>query len=188
MSPSNKGKQVLQAAVTDEQSRPGIETSLESLDISKNNRTQPNARLVADSWEDEELAASSSSASSDDADGTATARYIPSAPPPTPISPCARRADTAWGDFPSAYSPQSSVSRSGPAQATTSHRPEKSTATAGRMIAGALGVKTPKRSEEAKAYERAVREKESKRIAREREERKLEEERREQARRQVWED
>jgi hypothetical protein len=56
------------------------------------------------------------------------------------------------------------------------------------MIAGALGVKAPKRSDEAKAYEKAVREKESKRIAREREERKEEEERRQQARRQVWED
>lgn len=167
-------------------SRLGITDSLESLDISEKDRTRPNGRPVADSWEDEEDAASS--ASSDDAGETGTPRYIPSAPPPTPISPSARRADTAWGEFPSVYSPQSSVGRSNPAQATTSHRPEKSTATAGRMIAGALGVKTPKRSEEAKAYERAVREKESKRIARERDERKMEEERRQQARRQVWED
>lgn len=56
------------------------------------------------------------------------------------------------------------------------------------MIAGALGVKSPRRSDEARAYERAVREKESKRIMKEREERKTEEERRQQARRQVWED
>ncbi|KAI4263733.1 MAG: hypothetical protein L6R42_001129 [Xanthoria sp. 1 TBL-2021] len=164
-------------------SRPGIAASLESLDISEKDRTRPNGRPVADSWEDEEDAASS--ASSDDA---GTPRCIPNAPPPTPISPSARRVDTAWGEFPSVYSPQSSVGRSNPAQAITSLRPEKSTATAGRMIAGALGVKTPKTSEEAKAYERAVREKESKRIARERAERKMEEEGRQQARRQVWED
>ncbi|KAL8787161.1 MAG: hypothetical protein Q9213_002377 [Squamulea squamosa] len=179
MSSSSKGKQ-------------GIETSLKSLNISNQDRIQPNARPVAESWEDEneeeEAAASPSSNSSDDVDETATPRYVPSAPPPTPISPSARKGDTAWGDFPLTYSPQSSIGRSSPAQATPSHRPEKSTATAGRMIAGALGVKAPKRSEEAKAYERAVREKESKRIAREREERKEEEERRQQARRQVWED
>ncbi|KAL8906751.1 MAG: hypothetical protein Q9171_006144 [Xanthocarpia ochracea] len=168
-------------------SRSGIQTSLESLTISDKDRTRPNAHPVAESWEEEEEAASSS-VSSDDADETATPHYIPSAPPPTPISPSARKSGTAWGDFPSAYSPEPSIGRSSPAQASPSHRPEKSTATAGRMIAGALGVKAPKKSEEARAYERAVREKESKRIARERDERKMEEERRQQARRQVWED
>ena len=168
-------------------SYPGIETSLESLEISQKDPKRHNARIVAESWEDEEDAASSS-ASSDDADGTITPRSTPGAPPPTPISPSARRGDTTWGDFPSTYSPQSLVGRSSPAQAPISHRPEKSTATAGRMIAGALGVKTPKKSEEARAYERAIREKESKKIARERDEQKLEEEKREQARRQIWED
>ncbi|KAL8673156.1 MAG: hypothetical protein Q9168_002420 [Polycauliona sp. 1 TL-2023] len=173
MSPSNKGKQA-------------IETSLESLDISKTASKQPNAhRPVAESWEDEEDVASSSG---DDADKTAASRSVPSAPPPTPISPSARKADTAWGDFPSTYSPQSPVGRSGPAPASSSHRPEKSTATAGRMIAGALGVKAPKKTEEGRAYEKAVRDNESKRIARERDERKMEEEKRQQARRQVWED
>ncbi|KAL8770076.1 MAG: hypothetical protein Q9209_004114 [Squamulea sp. 1 TL-2023] len=177
MTTSSKGKQ-------------GIETSLKSLNISDKDRLQPNTRPVAESWEDDEdeEEAASSSNSSDDVDETATPRYIPSAPPPTPISPSARKGDTAWGDFPSTYSPQSPNGRSSSAQATPSHRPEKSTATAGRMIAGALGVKAPKRSEEARAYDRAVREKESKRVAKEREERKEEEERRQQARRQVWED
>lgn len=56
------------------------------------------------------------------------------------------------------------------------------------MIAGALGMKPLKRNEEARAYERAIREKESKRIARELEERKAAEERRQQASRQVWDD
>ena len=56
------------------------------------------------------------------------------------------------------------------------------------MIAGALGLKTPKKSEEAQAYERAAREKELRKMAKEREERKAEDDRRQQARRQVWED
>ncbi len=55
------------------------------------------------------------------------------------------------------------------------------------MIAGALGVKAPKRSEESRAYEHAVREKESKRLAKQREEQKMEEKRRQQAYNQVWE-
>ncbi|KAL8729899.1 MAG: hypothetical protein Q9166_004456 [cf. Caloplaca sp. 2 TL-2023] len=167
----------------------GLEASLKSLTISDRDQITHNASLVAESWEDEEEATSPPNASdADEAAAPRKASSIPSAPPPTPISPSARRGDVAWGDFPSKYSPQPSVGRSSPAQASASHRPEKSTVTAGRMIAGALGVKTPKRSEEARAYERAVREKESKRISREREERKVEEERRQQARRQVWED
>jgi len=49
-------------------------------------------------------------------------------------------------------------------------RPEKSVATAGRMIAGALGVKASKLGEDARKYEKAVREKERRRVKNEREE------------------
>ena len=67
-------------------------------------------------------------------------------------------------------------------------RPDKSSAAAGRMISGALGIKPPKKSEEGKAYEKAIREKERKR----RERVKVEEEKtvkeREEARRAVWDD
>ncbi len=65
-------------------------------------------------------------------------------------------------------------------------RPEKSSAAAGRMIAGALGVKAPKKTEEGKAYERAVRENE--RVSREKlkEEGRTEEREREEARKKVW--
>ena len=56
------------------------------------------------------------------------------------------------------------------------------------MIAGALGIKAPKPTEEGKAYERATREKEAKRLRNEKEERKAEAERQERARRAMWED
>lgn len=69
---------------------------------------------------------------------------------------------------------------------TPSHRPEKQIAVAGRLIAGALGVKAPPKSEEAKAYERVVREKEKKRLAREREGKRMEAEEAERAKRDVW--
>lgn len=63
-------------------------------------------------------------------------------------------------------------------------RPEKSAAAASRLIAGALGVKAPKMTQEQREYERAVREKEKKRREEEKEAAK-EEERKIAA---VWED
>ena len=67
------------------------------------------------------------------------------------------------------------------------YRPEKQVAVAGRLIAGALGVKAPPKSEEARAYERAVREKEKNRLAREREGARMEAEEAERAKRDIWE-
>jgi hypothetical protein len=67
-------------------------------------------------------------------------------------------------------------------------RGEKTDAVAKRMIAGALGVRAPKKSDEARAYERAVREKELKRREREREEVARQKEEVERARASVWED
>ena len=67
-------------------------------------------------------------------------------------------------------------------------RPEKSNATAGRMIAGALGLKGPKMTEEQKKYEKAVREKERRRIENEREEGRRREDEANKAKRAVWDD
>lgn len=55
------------------------------------------------------------------------------------------------------------------------------------MIAGALGVKPPKRSEENKAYERAVRENERKRRELAKEETERTKREKEEARRAIWE-
>ena len=55
------------------------------------------------------------------------------------------------------------------------------------MIAGALGVKAPRPTEEGRKYERAVREKERKRREREREEEEKGRREREEARRLAWE-
>lgn len=65
-------------------------------------------------------------------------------------------------------------------------RPEKTTAVASRLIAGALGVKAPPRTEEQRAYDRAAKEKETRRRQKEKEDKKLEEKRIEQAKRDVW--
>ena len=67
-------------------------------------------------------------------------------------------------------------------------RPEKSAAVAGRLIAAGIGAKAPRRTEEQKQYDRAVKTQERKK-----KERGVEEERRrveeaERAKRSVWED
>jgi hypothetical protein len=78
--------------------------------------------------------------------------------------------------------PRSSGSRS-PAR-----RPEKQTAVAGRLIAGALGIRAPKRTEEQRAYDRAIKEKELRRRNREREEEAKRKEEEERAKAAVWDE
>lgn len=67
-------------------------------------------------------------------------------------------------------------------------RPEKTNAVAGRLIAGALGVRAPKKTDEQRAYDRAVREKEQKRRDLEKEEAKRKEEEIAKAKAAAWED
>lgn len=97
-----------------------------------------------------------------------------------------------YGDLASSTSTSTSTGAGGGRARTTSGeataRPEKTTQTAARMIAGALGVRAPKRTEEQRKYDKAVRENERKRREREREEEVEKERRREEARRGVWED
>ena len=56
------------------------------------------------------------------------------------------------------------------------------------MIAGALGVRAPKKTEEQKAYEKAAREKEIKRREKEKSDAARAEQERERAKASVWED
>ena len=67
-------------------------------------------------------------------------------------------------------------------------RPEKTTAVAGRMIAGALGVRTPKKTEEQRHYEKAVKEKEIRRRDKERAGQRTEAESAEKAKAAIWDD
>ncbi|KAJ9644558.1 hypothetical protein H2199_003521 [Coniosporium tulheliwenetii] len=120
----------------------------------------------------------------------------PLAPPPTPASP------TSGFTYDLPYSsliPTSSISSSrskgtspeggsGASTPPSSRRPDKTTAVAGRLIAGALGVKAPRRTEEEREYDRVMRGKEKERREREREERGRRAEEEERARRKVWED
>lgn len=124
----------------------------------------------------------------------------PLCPPPTPISPPAGSAPSphpwqgptsAGGEY-GPSGPSSSQSSSGHRSPTsgsgTVRRPEKQTAVAGRMIAGALGIRAPKRTPEERAYDRAVKEQEIKRRNREKEEAAREREEEEKAKAAVWDE
>ena len=72
--------------------------------------------------------------------------------------------------------------------ASPTRRPEKTTAVAGRLIAGALGVRAPKRSEEEREFDRVTREREKRAREERRERERREAEEAERRKKAVWED
>ncbi|MCJ1354503.1 MAG: hypothetical protein MMC33_004492 [Icmadophila ericetorum] len=192
-----------------ERRRQDVESSLNSLSLhpSSSSKSKKKASFprqpVADSWEDQADDLSSGS----DTESESTHPYskdMPSAPPPTPSSPFMTKGRRGWGEFENPYSPFSpseSASSSSPAsllspgspgfgasgRAGAEIRPEKTTAVAGRLIAGALGVRVPKKTEEMKEYEKAIREKEARRREKEREGKRKEEDAARKAREDIWE-
>lgn len=150
---------------------------------------------MASSWEDdleasdtetEDATASSISFSSTKKLAPATSNDYPAAPPPTPASPSSR---FSYDDEPPfAHPSQLARSSSGSGSNSPTRRPEKSAAVASRLIAGALGVRAPKRTEEQRAYDKAMRESEIKRRQREKEEAERKRIESEKAKQSVWED
>lgn len=162
-----------------------LASSLSQLNIASSKK--PKAAPVADSWEDEDLSGedtetdepskhkrNTSTAADDEDDGTA-------APPPTPASPSGRYPEDT---FDSPYKSVQPSREQGSGLRTPERRPEKTASVAARMIAGSLGIRAPKRTEEQKEFDKAVKEKEKKRRAEEKE--RLEQE--EKVKASVWED
>ncbi|KAF2738988.1 hypothetical protein EJ04DRAFT_8176 [Polyplosphaeria fusca] len=168
--------------------------------------SKPKSKPVADSWDDDvsgsgtetETETISRTASGKEAllspintSSTSASDDGPNPPPPTPASPTqfahpesASHAD--WG----ARGPGShDSSRRGSSDANApSKRPEKTTATASRMIAAGLGLKAPRRTAEEREYDKAMREKERKRRDEERNREKAEREAAEERKRAIWDD
>ncbi|KAI4850278.1 hypothetical protein E4T45_05565 [Aureobasidium sp. EXF-8846] len=148
---------------------------------------------VADSWEEEEEASSSELQSSNttntaakqtsDAAPVPKSSYVPPhlkyrsaapSPPSRSITPPSR-----------STTPSSST---GPSSTTSERRPEKTNAVAHRLIAGALGVKVPRRTEEQRAYDKAMREQEKRKRDQEREAKRKAEEDAAKAKAAIWDD
>jgi len=116
-------------------------------------------------------------------------------PPPTPISP--RNADqfVDWspaqvlgGGRPTQYTPPTSSTPTTDLsdRERDRRRPEKTTATASRLIAAGLGMKPAKKTEEQRQYDRAVREQEIRRRTKEKEALQKEREADEKLKAAVW--
>jgi hypothetical protein len=151
-----------------------ISASLDKLSIntSNNPKKASKKKVVADSWEDEELSSSDTESETTPTRGRSTdEKDAPSAPPPTPASPS--------GHYPTTSipyeNPYASVQPSRERQQTPDKRPEKTASTAARMIAGSLGLRAPKRTAEEREYDNALKEKERRRRDEEREKAKEQE-------------
>lgn len=153
---------------------------------------------VVESWEDDDLSSLEDTQTPTDGSGSELKPVLSKdpalkPPPPTPISPenSDQRIDWApaqvlGGGRPRPYSP---LAPSTPTDSDREQRrPETTTATASRLIAAGLGIKPPKKTEEQRQYDRAVREKELRRKTREKEEKEREREAEERARAAVWEE
>lgn len=157
--------------------------SLQTSDAKKPTKSKPKKKEVVDSWEDEDL---SSDAETGPDLKTAHPEGHPegtAAPPPTPISPTYDRASQ---PPPSSTSGGYQAASNAPISPTA--RPEKTDAVARRMIAGALGLRAPKQTEEQKAYDKAIREKERKRREEEKAAEAKKQEEAAKAKAAIWED
>lgn len=165
---------------------------------SKEKKGSKKKAAVADSWEDEvsdEEEESSTTETEKENDWKAklksslatTKTEGPLAPPSTPST----HYDGDDYDLPqwgrvSTTTNTTSPTASGRDRDGARARPEKQTAVASRLIAGALGIRAPKRTEEQRAYDRAVKEKEIKRRNREKEEEAKARQEDEHAKAAVW--
>ncbi|OJI97445.1 hypothetical protein ASPVEDRAFT_49452 [Aspergillus versicolor CBS 583.65] len=179
--------------------RPKITTA--SLNTAAPVPKKKKAPVVVDSWEDELDESSPTESAQGEVDpGSATSNFAesdtslgtspavaegPLDPPPTPISPQTSRP---WVAATGGYGGPASRSRSTSAPRDPNRRPEKQTAVAGRLIAGALGIRAPKRTEEQRAYDRSVKEQEIRRRNKEREEAAKLKEEEEKVKASVWDD
>ncbi|GAB7325310.1 hypothetical protein MBLNU13_g09361t1 [Cladosporium sp. NU13] len=179
-----------------------LQSSLDKLAISPESHKAPkvltNTTIVADSWEDE-----ASTTTKPKSVPTAIPVSTPSPPPPTPASPTVKTKTSAF-DSPYQTLPPfgmsgssddartgGSAARSQPSPRTTADpdkRPEKTTSTAARLIAAGLGQRAPRRTEEERKYDQAmkVQEKKKRDAAKAEEQRKKEE--LEKAKKSIWED
>ncbi|KEQ73956.1 hypothetical protein M436DRAFT_45125 [Aureobasidium namibiae CBS 147.97] len=178
-------------AATDKDSEQDPEIKPAPKRIAPHHKYSKPATKVADSWEEEassepepSKAANTTTKPSPDTAPVPKSSYVPPhlkyrsaapSPPSRSVTPPSR------GSTPSSHSTPSST-------ASSERRPEKTNAVAHRLIAGALGVKVPRRTEEQRAYDKAMREQEKRKRDQEREAKKKAEEDAAKAKAAIWDD
>lgn len=169
-----------------QESAKALTSSLGKLQIASKEKDKKDK--LADSWEDE----------ADDGESTPvrpSTSDIPGPPPPTPSSPTAAREKTShYQSFPpfafdgSSFDEVSASSDVRSSPRGDERRPDKTTAVASRLIAAGIGQKAPKRTQEQREYDQAMKVQEKKK----RDEAKAEAERKkrekEQAQKDIWGD
>jgi hypothetical protein len=169
-----------------------LESSLNKLSISDKSLKKTSLKKkepIADSWEDDDL---SFGEETDQPLTAQTSNDYPNAPPPTPISPTTSYSSNG-SDFVSPFEASWSTATNGNnsngrGERKSETRPEKTDAVAKRLIAGALGVRAPKKTEEQRAYDRAIKEKEMKKRNGEKEAKLRAEEEAAKAKAAAWDD
>ena len=181
-----------------------LQSSLDKLTISPEAHepsilTNPIANATSTSYKDKSDASESASTLAKPVHSIST----PSPPPPTPASPTVRTKATAsnspyqtnppYGmngsvDGAATGAGRSSTPTGRSGAADPDKRPEKTTSTAARLIAAGLGQRPPKRTEEERKYDQAMRVQEKKkRDAAKAEEQKKKDDL-EKAKKSIWED
>lgn len=164
--------------------------------VPQNKKTSKTAHQVevVDSWEDEDVESGAETpveAPGPSLKQVASNDLPPGPPPPTPISPPQSNLYDDWSSSSLLGSRPAYLRGSEPGTPKSDSdserkRPEKTTAAAGRMIAASLGMKAPKKTEEQRQYDRAMREQEMKRRNREKEGRERERIAEEKVKAAVW--
>ncbi|KAI5250390.1 hypothetical protein E4T47_01361 [Aureobasidium subglaciale] len=145
---------------------------------------------VADSWEEEVASEKEPDNTSTPASPKVTVKSTeePAAVPKSTYLPPHLKYRSAAPSPPTRSTTPPSRSTTPSSTASSERRPEKTNAVAHRLIAGALGVKVPRRTEEQRAYDKAMREQEKKKRDLEREAKKKAEEDAVKAKAAIWDD
>jgi len=175
-----------------------VEARLSKLSMNLKNTNSPRgsstnlnglAGGAPDSWEDEATEEAPVEAPGPSLKQITSIDDGPGPPPPTPISPqTSDPISRSWEASQVTEGAKPTPRNPGAGRDSSERRPEKTASTANRMIAGALGIKAPKKTEEQKQYDNALRQAEIKRKNREREQRELEKLEDEKAKAAVWTD
>ncbi|KAK6006525.1 hypothetical protein QM012_006935 [Aureobasidium pullulans] len=175
------------AAAPSKESDPELRPKTATRDMAPNRKHNKSTTEVADSWEEEEEASLDHEASSTTTDRARPAAEAAPVPKSTYLPPHLKYRSAAPSPPSRSVTPPSR-SATPSSSASSERRPEKTNAVAHRLIAGALGVKVPRRTEEQRAYDKAMREQEKRKRDKEREAKKKAEEDAAKAKAAIWDD